>query len=269
MNVIEAFVANRQTAIPVQPSERSLHDPARPTVAAAMRAIAPRDHRRDATGLQLRAVPDRVVAAVPLDHTQFANGGSPSASERRHTVDQGQQFSDIGTVGGTQPRNERDAVGFGEEMVFGTRLAAIGWVRSSFFPRCSARTDELSTTPRTRSSWPRRRSSASNVSWTRCQTPARCQAAKRRQHTVPEPQPICGGSRFHGIPVRNTYRIPVSTARSGRGVRPAYRRWRDGRAGNNGSIKPHSRSSISNLLMRDRLLRSHATVPRRDLTYKC
>ena len=50
--------------------------------------------------------------------------------------------------------------------------------------------DELSTSARDRSISPRRRSSASNVSWMRCQTPASCHATSRRQQAVPEPHPI-------------------------------------------------------------------------------
>jgi hypothetical protein len=102
---------------------------------------------------------------------------------------------------------------------------------------------------RARSSWPRRRSSASNVSWMRCQTPAFCHATNRRQQAVPEPQPISCGSKFQAMPERNTNTMPVSTARSGVGLRPAYRRLRGARVGNSGSMSNHSSSSMSSLAM--------------------
>jgi hypothetical protein len=67
---------------------------------------------------------------------------------------------------------------------------------------------------------PRRRSSASKTSWSRCHTPARCQRTRRRQQVLPDPQPIWRGNICQGIPDRKTKRIPVRIARSGIGVRP-------------------------------------------------
>jgi hypothetical protein len=42
---------------------------------------------------------------------------------------------DVVDVGGGHLRDEGDATRIGDEVVFGALLAAIGWVRSSFFPR--------------------------------------------------------------------------------------------------------------------------------------
>ncbi len=54
--------------------------------------------------------------------------------------------------------------------------------------------------------------------------PAPCQSRSRRQHVMPEPHPISGGSSSHGVPVRSTKTMPVSTARSGmRGLPPRGR----------------------------------------------
>ena len=47
--------------------------------------------------------------------------------------------------------------------------------------------------------------------------------SNRRRQVLPEPQPISSGSMCHGRPLRKTNRMPVSTARSGWGFRPA--RW--------------------------------------------
>jgi hypothetical protein len=81
----------------------------------------------------------------------------------------------------------------------------------------------------------------------RCQTPASCHATSRRQQAVPEPHPISCGSRFHAMPERSTNTMPVSAARSGVGLRPAYWRLRGARAGKSGSMSNHNSSSMSSL----------------------
>lgn len=64
----------------------------------------------------------------------------------------------------------------------------------------SARRCEESTTAWARSRSPTPRSSASSVSYSRCQTPALCQAAKRRQHVAPEAPNILMAGRCSAYP---------------------------------------------------------------------
>ncbi len=59
-------------------------------------------------------------------------------------------------VGRRQQGDQRDAARLRENVMFRPALTAIGWVRSSFFPPRSARSEALSTRARARSSWPRR-----------------------------------------------------------------------------------------------------------------
>lgn len=268
MDVVEPFVADGEAAIAMQPGERPLDDPARPTEPTAVRPETARQDRRDAAGAQGLAVPGRVVAAIALDAGHATAGTAGPTAQRRDRIDERDQHVDVGAVGRRQDRDERNALRFREEVVLGTRLAAIGWVRSSFFPPRNARSDELSTMARARSSWPRRRSSASSTSWTRRHTPACCHACSRRQQMVPEPQPISRGNRFHGRPVRSTNRMPVNTARSGWGFRPAYCRCRSGRGGSNGSTRSHRASSIENVAIGAALRYGNPTVPKRRLEYK-
>lgn len=86
-----------------------------------------------------------------------------------------------------------------------------------------------------------------NVSCTRCHTPAFCQASSRRQQAVPAPQAISWGGKFRAIPERKTNTMPVSTARSGIGLRPAYWRLRGARTGRSGPMSGHNSSSTSSL----------------------
>ena len=261
MNARSAFVSDGQAAKPVQPRDRAFDDPAGPAQATAVRCAPPRELGRDAAVAELIAVGLGVIGAIALHQPRLADRASGSAAERRHGVDERQQLSDVMPIRGRQRRDERNPARVGENMMFRPGFAAIGRVRSSFFPPRSARSDELSTTARARSSWPRRRSSVSRAVWRRFQTPARCQRTKRRQHVVPDPQPISRGNMFHGSPLRSTNRIPVRTARSGIGFRPAYRRLRVRRFGRSGSIRLHKSSSIKACGMPDRLAVGQAKVP--------
>ena len=194
----------------------------------------------------------RVVASVTLKHARAALGAPGPAAHGGQRGDQRIELRDVVDIGGGYLRDERDASRVGDEMVFGARLAAIGWVRSSFFPPRTARTEALSTMVHRWSSRPRRRSSARSVSCRRCQTPARCQRTSRRQQVLPEPQPICRGSICQGMPARSTNKIPVRIARSGSGGRPW--RWprRTRRGGISGASRAQIASSISVCDMPDR-----------------
>ena len=268
MNTGATLVADGQSTKSMQPGDGPLDYPARAAQPAPMRSAALGELRGNATSQELVAVRLRIVAAVALDQLRFADRSTGPSLQRRYRIDQGQQLGDVVTMRRSQPRDERNPVRVGENMMFRPGLAAIGRVRSSFFPPRSARSEELSTTARAKSIWPRRRNSLSRTVCKRFQTPARCQRTSRRQQVVPDPQPISRGSMFHGRPVRNTKRIPVRTARSGMGARPAYCRLRHRRFGSSGSIRAHKSSSIKAWGMPDRLAVGQATVPSLESKYK-
>ena len=186
----------------------------------------------------------RIVATVALQDVGPSNGGQ--------VRDQGVEVGDVVDVRDRDMRHQRHPARIGHDVVFGPRLAAIGWVRSSFFPPRIARTDPLSTTVQRWSSRPRQRSSARRVSCKRRQTPARSHSTKRRQHVLPEPHPISRGNICHGNPPRSTNRMPVRAARSETRGRPPRRRARRRGFGSNGSRRAHSASSKGVCAMRDR-----------------
>ena len=151
VHVVEAFVSDGEPAIPMQPGERPFHDPAGPAQAAAVRTVAAGAQRAPAPGAQLVAVPLGVIPAVTLHDGHVADRPARLAPHAGHRVDEREQLRNVRPIGGRQVRDERNAGRVGEEVVFTPRFTAIGWVRSSFFPPRSARTDALSTTPRARS----------------------------------------------------------------------------------------------------------------------
>ena len=213
MDIRAGFVADCEAAEAMEPGDCPFDDPPHDAEAAAVGCAAGRDHRDDALRVQPIAMRLGVVAAVALDDVGAAPRTPTSSADRGERGDQRIELRDVVHVGGGHLRDERDAARVGDEVMFGTRLAAIGWVPSSSFPPRTARTDALSMMIQRWSSRPRRRSSASNVSCNRCQTPVRCQRTKRRQQLLPDPHPIRRGTICQGIPDRSTNRMPVRIAR--------------------------------------------------------
>jgi len=247
VKVIESFVTDLEATKLMQPSDRTLDDPTGFSQAAAMFGIAFGNDRFNGEGAQQPAMRLGVVGTVTLNRLRALSGSARFASNRRNGLNQRQKLRHIVGVGPGNYARERDALRVGENVVLAPRLTAIGWVRSSFFPRCMARTDELSTTASARSSWSRRRSSAKSTSCKRCHTPDSCQSLSRRQQVTPEPQPISWGSISHGIPLLSTNRMPLNASRWPTGLRPAYCRLRFSCGGSNGSISFHKASSTRGL----------------------
>ena len=268
MNARTTFVPQIESTKSMEPGQGSFDDPARTSQPAAVGTAAFRQLAGDPATVEFVAMRLRVIPAVALHEAWLPQRPTRAAAQGRNAVDEWQQLGHVVPVRRREAREDRNPVRVGKNMMFRPGLTAIGRVRSSFFPPRSARREELSTTARARSSWPRRRNSVSNARWSRVQTPARCHFTRRRQHVLPDPHPISFGSIFQGMPLRSTNRIPVNTARSGIGFRPACWRLRGRRWGNSGSIRIHKSSSTSAWLMPDRLAVGQATVPSRSSEYK-
>jgi hypothetical protein len=247
MDMGVTFVANLQASKRVKPCNRTLDWPARFAETASMGRANFCEQRRDAAFSQTLPMWFGTIAPVALNDLWSMQGAPPLTSDVRNGLNQRIELGNVVAVRCTQDDRERDALRVDDEVVFAAELAPVRGIRAGFFPASTARIDELSTSALDKSISPRRRSSASSVSWMRCQTPASCHATSRRQQAVPEPHPISCGRKFHAMPERSTKTMPVSTARSGIGLRPAYCRLRGARAGRSGSMSDHSSSSMSSL----------------------
>jgi hypothetical protein len=109
-------------------------------------------------------------------------------------INRWQQLCDVVPVSLGQNDIDLDALRVDEEVGLSARLTAIGWVRSAFSPRFTARTEELSATTREKSSLSAPRSLSSSTRCSLRPTPAFCQARNRRQQVILEPLPISCGS---------------------------------------------------------------------------
>ena len=247
MDMSIALVAKLHAPKRVEPGNSPLNWPTGFTESTAVWRADFCKHRFDVTFAQALTMRLRTIATITLNDLRLTQGSTALATDSGNSRDQRIKLRDVVAIGPCQDDRERDALRVDDEVVLAAEFAPVRGIGPGFFPASMARTDELSTSARVKSISPRRRSSASMVSWIRCQTPAFCQATSRRQQAVPEPQPISCGSKFHAIPERKTNTMPVSTARSAMGLRPANWRLRGKRSGKSGSISDHNSSSMSSL----------------------
>ena len=152
MNRGQSFVAYAQSPELMQPGDGAFNHPPGLAEIAAMRCSAFGNLVLDAALLQRQAVGAAIVGTIGLYRFGLLQWPSALSSNRMNAVDQGQQLRDVMPVGLGQNDIDRDALRVDEEVVLAARLTAIGWVRSAFFPPCTARTDELSATTREKSS---------------------------------------------------------------------------------------------------------------------
>jgi hypothetical protein len=247
MNISTTFITNSQSAKLMQPRQRALNDPAANAQASAMFLTPAGQQRADTPLTQFIPVWLRIITAISLNQFRLWAWSSSFASDAGDRIHQGHQLSHIMTIGPRQEDGQGNTACIRDDMMFAPQLPSIRWIRARLRPPKTARTDPLSTTARDQSilsaSW--RRDSKTSCNF--CQTPAFSQARKYRQHVILEPQPIAWGNISQGIPLRNTNKIPVNTARRSFGLRPGYRFCLRFGLGNNGSRIFHN-SSFNNSL---------------------
>jgi len=244
MNRWQTFIAHSEPAELVQPGDSALDYPSGYTEMAPMFRTALANLRPDATSLQGASMSFAIVSPVCLHTLGFVQWLAALTTNRLDASEQRHELRDIISIGLGQNDVERYALRFDEDMVFAAFLAAIGWVRSSFFPPCTARTDPLSAIAREKSILSAPRNLSSNTRCKRIHTPALCHSRNRRQQVMPEPHPISLGSISQGMPDCSTNRMPVNMRRSSRRLRPGCI-LRRRRTGNNGWTISHSSSSTS------------------------
>ena len=249
MDVVTSFVANAEAPELVKPAMSAFNHPAIDAQAAAVLGVSFCQERFDAQVPQLTAVSLGVVCAIGVHTLGPPAGSTDLTGDRGNRLDHWQQLGDVGRVGASHRGCEGNPVSIGGEMMFRARFPAVCRIRPRFFPPCTARTEDESTTALDQSIWSACWRWANSAVWTFFQTPSFCHADRRRQQLMPLPQPSSCGSNSQGIPVRSTNRIPLSAWRCPIGLRPGYRQRRFFGAGKIGSINAHSVSSKIGLAM--------------------
>ncbi len=73
-----------------------------------------------------------IVASVALNDVRFRSWSAAFAADWRDGINPCMKLSDIVSVGARQDDRERDALRFGDEVVFGTGSRAISGIGSRF-----------------------------------------------------------------------------------------------------------------------------------------
>jgi hypothetical protein len=249
MDVSAALIAHPQAAELMEPGERAFHDPAVDPQTTPVGGTPFSQHRFNPASPQGLTMGLRIIPAVTLHAVRFAAGTTDLAAHGGNRRHQREELGDIVAIGAGERSGQGEPVRVGDYMMFTARFAPIGRVGAGLGPPKTARTEALSTTARDQSSWSAACNLARSTACSFCHTPARCHCANRRQHVIPEPQPISWGNNSQGIPLRSTNRMPVKAWRLSPGLRPGKRKRRGLGGGKSGAISFHRASSSRGVAM--------------------
>jgi hypothetical protein len=251
MNIAPAFIANQKPSEAVEPGKFALGDPSIATQPFARLDSLSRDARYDASLAKSTNVRSRAISEVAMKFRRpAARTPSPSA-HGLDAVDHRSQRHDVRYIGRREHRRrEGRAVAIRDHVVLRAWFPAIGRVRTGLRAPFFAGAWAESSAARDQSILPACCKCSSSTWCTRVQTPAACHSRSRFQQVIPV-QPNSTGRYSHGIPVRKTNTIPVSTSRSGARGRPPF--GLGACLGSSGSMIFHNPSSTSRRAMLWRL----------------
>lgn len=248
MDVGAPLVADGEAAVAVEPGQGALHHPAVPAQPRAGVDALAGDADLDAALGQRPPTARDVVRLVGMPLVRSFAPPAIRLPDRGDGIKQLREDDRVVAVGAGQQYGQREPAAFGENVPCGAGFAAIGGVGSDELAPLLAGMEALSRQARLQSirpASPRRSSRA----WCRAShTPAACQSRNRRQHVIPEPQPISWGNSSHWMPVLRTKMMPVKHARSGTRGRPPL--GLGGSGGSSGATTAHNSSLTRGLAIR-------------------
>jgi hypothetical protein len=243
MDVCSALITDFQSAITVQPSQRSFDDPTMLTKSFLTLNSRPGDPRNDPSPSKNLAIVPAGVAFVSMQLRWASSWSATPLMNGRDGIHHRFQHGRLVHIGSRVPYDEWDSSSFDHNMALRARFAAIRWVRAGRFAPPGAGTMPASRLARDQSSCSAPASFSNNFWCSRSHTPASCQSRNRRQQVIPLPQPISAGSISQGMPVCSTNRIPANAARLDRRGLPPF--GFSGSGGSRGSMFCQS-SSLTN-----------------------
>ena len=250
MDVVAPLVADREPTVLRKPGQRALHDPPVAPQSLARVDSASGDAWGYASSSQGFSTTREVVSLVGVELVGTLPRSAGTATrplDRLDAIHSLLQDLRVVDVCGSEHYRKWDASSVRNKVALRARFSLIRRIRSGFCAPLLAGMEAESSEARSqsiRSASPRR---SSKMRCSLSQTPASCHSRKRRQHVIPDPQPISWGSISQGMPLFSTKTIPVRAARSSmRGLPP----WGFGDSGGrSGSMVSHSSLVTSSLAM--------------------
>ena len=245
MNMDTLFKSQQQSTILVKPGDGLFDDP---SVNTQIAAVGCSSFGQDWFGSQRpKLTPMRfgIINQIALKFVLVKTGTTDLASDRSDGSDRWNQLRHIVTAGSGDDDSQRNTLGIGQQKVLRSVLPVIYGTRAGLRPPKTARTDELSTRAWEKSIRSAHRRRLSSNRWSFSHIPIRCQFRNCCQQLTSGPQSISLDRYSHGMPVVETYRIPVRHCRFVNGLRPGYRNRFGFGWGKTGSINNYNSSSNS------------------------
>ena len=134
MDVVADLPTDAQSPEPMQQGKRLLDDPAVLAQPGAVFGAAPGDDRRDTHRPNLLAILVVVVGTVGIHRVRPSSRAPAATAYWRYVLDQRHELGDVVAVAAGQRRLQRDAVRFGDQVMFRASSGTVDRARSGFGP---------------------------------------------------------------------------------------------------------------------------------------
>ncbi len=214
MDIEPSFETNAYLSKAGKPSVRALNHP--PVTAQALPALdaLAGDPGPYAAPLQILPASAAVVSLVGMQLVGALTRPAIQATYRGNRIQGGFECDRVMSIRLCYGDGQGNASGIDYEVPLAPEFAAIRRARPGLFAPRGLGTLAPSMLARLQSIWSCSRSRTSMARCNLSHTPSACQSRRRRQQVMPLPKPSSWGRSSHGIPVCNTYRMPLNAARS-------------------------------------------------------
>ncbi len=214
MDIEPSFETNAYLSKAGKPSVRALNHP--PVTAQALPALdaLAGDPGPYAAPLQILPTSAAVVSLVGMQLVGALTRPAIQATYRGNRIQGGFECDRVMSIRPCYGDGQGNASGIDYEVPLAPEFAAIRRARPGLFAPRGLGTLAPSILARLQSIWSCSRSRTSMARCSLSHTPPACQSRRRRQQVMPLPKPSSWGRSSHGIPVCNTYRMPLNAARS-------------------------------------------------------
>ena len=163
MDIGSAFVANSEPLEMSEPGKGPLHNPAMLSELLSGFNTAARDPGKDAAHPAGQPASPKVVRLVRMQFLEATPWPPAAMADSRHSINHLFERDRVMLVRGADQHRHGDAIGIGDQVMLGSVLSTVGWVRADRFAPLFALMLEASRAPRSQSILPASFSSSSRV----------------------------------------------------------------------------------------------------------